>query len=146
MHLGSVELCLHTGTGVLGKEIVEKSQEDTDGNTKALGTERTCSSFVLPHLTLYLPSASLLQSTFLLQTVLATSAYSPRCLSLFLCSSAFLVLAWLSSTHSLAELLLRLLTPVLTMARAIPLPVLTSHSIAAAGSHAMASTLLRRPQ
>lgn len=37
--LGSVGLCLHTVTGVLGKETVGMSQEDMGGNTKALGRE-----------------------------------------------------------------------------------------------------------
>lgn len=60
--LGSVGLGLHTVTGVLGKETVGMSQAGMAGNTKALGTGRTCNSFDLSLLTVYLPSSSLLQS------------------------------------------------------------------------------------
>lgn len=65
VYLGSVGLCPRTVTVILGEETVERSQAGTGGNTKALGTERTCNSFDLSLLTIYLPSSSLLQRSFM---------------------------------------------------------------------------------
>lgn len=50
---------------VLGKETVGMSQAGTGGNTKALGTGRTCNSFDLSLLSVCLPSSSLLQRPFI---------------------------------------------------------------------------------
>lgn len=94
----------------------------------ALGEPLTVLTYLF--LTVSLPSSSLLQRPFIAASdhISLLALFSQTLLPLsffFTCSAAFVILACLPSTPHQAELLLCLLPPLLTMARANPLPALT---------------------